>query len=71
MRTLTFPVPQSPPIQLPSGFRTNFDLMASPSIGDYLPPGATLAQSSVALLPGSAANAPTGWQGQTRPTLDG
>jgi len=45
--------------------------MASPSIGDYLPPGATLAQSSVALLPGSAANAPTGWQGQTRPTLDG
>jgi YD repeat-containing protein len=68
---LAYPIPGDHPAELPTGFRLNFDLMASPSIGDYLPPGPTLEQSSVALVPGSAAAASTGWQGQTRPTLDG
>ncbi|HYE03380.1 MAG TPA: hypothetical protein VD963_09115, partial [Phycisphaerales bacterium] len=59
------------PINLVPGYSLNINLLASPSIGDFLPPAATLGASSVALVPQGAASAPTGWRGLQRPVHEG
>ncbi len=55
----------------PFGFRSGFNPTGSVSIGDYLPSAPTLGRSSVALLPPNEDHSTTGWQGTTRPVLDG
>ena len=52
------------------GFYLNMDPIGQPSIGDFLPPSPTLGGTSACLVPDAAANAPTGWQGLSRPTVD-
>jgi len=55
----------------PLGFYLKINPVAQPSIGNFLPPSPTLGGSSVCLLPAGAEGAATGWQGLSRPTLDG
>ena len=54
-----------------AGFPLNINLLAQPSIGDFLPPSPTLGGTSACLVPDAARQAETGWQGLSRPTLDG
>lgn len=54
-----------------AGFSLNIDLHAPPSIGDFLPPAETLDGTSAALVPSASAKDPTGWQGLSRPTVQG
>lgn len=53
------------------GFRLGFNSANPLSIGDFLPPATTIGASSVALLPPGAASNPTGWNGLSRPILEG
>ncbi len=53
------------------GYPLSINLLANPSIGDFLPPSPTLGGSSVALLPPGAAGEPTGWRGLQRPVHEG
>jgi hypothetical protein len=55
---------------LPKGFRLGINLLATPSIGDYLPAASTVGASSIPLVPPGAGGARTGWQGTNRPVLD-
>lgn len=61
----------SPGVHLPFGFAININPVSSPSIGDFLPAAPTVGLSSIPLLPPGAAGLPTGWQGSTRPVLEG
>ena len=55
----------------PIGGGINLNLLAFPSLGDFLPPARTIGEDSVCLLPPGASGLPTGWQGIERPVLDG
>jgi YD repeat-containing protein len=61
----------TPGVRLPHGFALNINPLCSPSIGDFLPAAPTVGLSSIPLLPPGAAGLPTGWQGSTRPVLEG
>ncbi len=54
-----------------AGYPLNINLLASPSIGDFPPPSATIRGSSVALEPFGEGNAATAWAGVERPTHAG
>jgi YD repeat-containing protein len=58
-------------VRLPDGFAININPLCSPSIGDYLPAAPTVGLSALPLLPPGASGVPTGWQGSTRPVLEG
>lgn len=58
-------------MDLPLGGRLGMNLLAAPSPGDFLDPAPTIGQSSLCLLPAGAAGMATGWQGASRPTLEG
>ncbi|MBL0870876.1 MAG: hypothetical protein IBJ18_09905 [Phycisphaerales bacterium] len=45
--------------------------MSAPVPGDFLSPSPNLEGSSLALIPPGYGSLPTGWQGQSRPTLEG
>lgn len=55
----------------PTGYRSGFNALGSPSLGDFLAASPTLGGSSIALLPPGSYGLPTGWQGGSRPVLDG
>ena len=57
--------------QLAYGERLPINLCATPGLGDGLPAASTIGESSAALLPPGVAGKPTGWQGESRPVLDG
>ena len=51
------------------GFRLNLNQLASPGLGDFLPPASTIGADTVALVPAGQAGSSTAWQGISRPTL--
>ncbi len=53
------------------GFRANANPANPLSIGDFLPPAASIGASSLCLVPDAIASHPTGWRGLSRPTLEG
>jgi len=53
------------------GFGLGINLLSTVSPGDYLPVGDTIAANTECLVPNADATATTGWQGITRPTLEG
>lgn len=57
------------PINSPFGFRAPLNLLATPGLGDFLPPSPTLEGSSVSLLPSGAGQESTWWNDATRQTL--
>ncbi len=57
------------PINPPFGFRAPLHLLATPGLGDFLPPSPTLEGSSAALIPGGGGQSSTWWNDATRQTL--
>ncbi|MCC6321967.1 MAG: hypothetical protein IT438_11100, partial [Phycisphaerales bacterium] len=53
------------------GFPIGLCRLYHPCAGDFLPVGQTLGASTECLVPPGMAGASTGWQGLTRPTVDG
>jgi YD repeat-containing protein len=51
------------------GYGLGVNLLQPLSLGDFLPRGRTLADSSLALVPSGLQASPTGWQGLNRPTV--
>jgi len=55
----------------PFGFSLHISLLATPVPGDFLPPGKTIGETSLCLVPPGADAEPTAWNGIERPTLGG